>query len=47
MYYAGKVIHVPQTCKGNYTIRCTDAYEEKVGHQELRGLLYTASNRID
>eukprot|EP00963_Diacronema_lutheri_P003482 scaffold283_cov316-Pavlova_lutheri.AAC.52 len=25
----------------------TDAYEEKVGHQELKGLLYTASNRID
>ena len=47
MYYAGEVIKVPQTRKGKYTIRYTDAYEEKVGHQELRGLLYTASNRID
>lgn len=47
MYYAGEVIKAPQTRKGKYTIRYTDAYEEKVGHQELRGLLYTASNRID
>ena len=34
MYYAREVIKAPQTRKGKYTIRYTDAYEENIGHQE-------------
>ena len=47
MYYAGEVIATPTTTKGKYTLRYTDAYEEKVTHQQLGELLYKASTRID
>ena len=47
MYYAGEVVATPTTTKGKYTLRCTDAYEEKATHQELGELLYKASTRID
>ena len=47
MYYAGQVVATPKIDTGRYTIRYTDGYEESVTHQELEGLLYRASARID